>query len=178
MLTWHCKAIVASAGPSTHSALARTRQLMWTSWYALVSGYPKYLYPKDLLSAVRSDSPSQCSSLGAINFDLLRMMYGACQGRSQSRTRCLFTTLTQVSLFPGDAGMKEYVLRTSKKTGDSSAAVSQSLDALRAHVRVYFPSDGTVASSLGGKHVSLMDPLSCETGVFVPATITQEELGY
>jgi hypothetical protein len=61
--------------------------------------------------------------------------------------------------------MKEYVLRTSKKVGDSSAAVSQSLDTLRAHVRVYFPSDGIVASSLGGKHVSPMSLLS--------ATMTQ-----
>jgi hypothetical protein len=52
------------------------------------SRIPQVPLRQGLLSAVRADSPSQCSSLGAVNFDLLRMMYGACQGMSQSRTRC------------------------------------------------------------------------------------------
>lgn len=72
-----------------------------------------------------------CSSLGAINYDLLRMIYHACQG---------------------DAGMKEYVLRTSKKSASSASAISQGLEALRARVRVYFPSQRTVAGSIGGQN--------------------------
>lgn len=50
--------------------------------------------------------------------------------------------------------MKEYVLRTSKKSASSASAISQGLEALRARVRVYFPSQRTVAGSIGGQNVS------------------------
>lgn len=63
--------------------------------------------------------------------------------------------LTDVYPLEGDAGMKEYVLRTSKKSALSASAITQSLETLRARVRVYFPSQRTVASSIGGKNVSL-----------------------
>jgi hypothetical protein len=55
----------------------------------------------------------------------------------------------------GDAGMKEYVLRTSKKSASSPSAVTQGLETLRTHIRVYFPSQQTVDRSLGGRNVSL-----------------------
>ena len=79
----------------------------------------------------------QTSSLGAVTFDFLQMMYNACQG---------------------DSGLKEYDIRTApkaKKAADA-AAVVQRLDALRNHVRVYFPSEDTIQQSRGGKDVSAM----------------------
>ena len=52
--------------------------------------------------------------------------------------------------------MREYEFRTapkSKKSADG-ASVSQRLEVLRSHVRVYFPSEKTIEQSLGGKNVS------------------------
>jgi hypothetical protein len=58
--------------------------------------------------------------------------------------------------------MKEYETRTatkSTKTADA-ASVSQRLEALRSHMRVYFPSEGTIEQSRGGKDVSIASMLS------------------
>ncbi|OIW33324.1 phospholipase D/nuclease [Coniochaeta ligniaria NRRL 30616] len=72
------------------------------------------------------------SSLGAVTYDFLQMIYNACQG---------------------DSGLREYGIRTapkSKKTADG-ASVAQRLETLRSHLRVYFPSEKTIEQSVGGK---------------------------
>ncbi|KXX79467.1 Tyrosyl-DNA phosphodiesterase 1 [Madurella mycetomatis] len=69
-----------------------------------------------------------CSSLGAVNDGLLRALYYACQG---------------------DSGLKEYDTR--KAGRNTKNASSTKLDAIRDHLRVYFPSRGTVIRSKGGK---------------------------
>ncbi|KAB5558681.1 tyrosyl-DNA phosphodiesterase-domain-containing protein [Coniochaeta sp. 2T2.1] len=72
------------------------------------------------------------SSLGAMTYDFLQMIYGACQG---------------------DSGLQEYEARTapkSKKTADAAAAAER-LQKLRSHLRVYFPSETTIDQSRGGR---------------------------
>ncbi|KAB5570054.1 tyrosyl-DNA phosphodiesterase-domain-containing protein [Coniochaeta sp. 2T2.1] len=72
------------------------------------------------------------SSLGAMTYDFLQMIYGACQG---------------------DSGLQEYEARTapkSRKTADV-AAVAERLQKLRSHMRVYFPSETTIDQSRGGR---------------------------
>ncbi|KFH43118.1 hypothetical protein ACRE_061600 [Hapsidospora chrysogenum ATCC 11550] len=68
------------------------------------------------------------ASLGSINTDLIGALYNACQG---------------------DNGMKEYNARASRKpSGARSAGLSQHL---KDHVRIYFPTEETVAKSRGGR---------------------------
>jgi hypothetical protein len=67
------------------------------------------------------------ASLGAINTDLVGALYNACQG---------------------DNGMKEYSSRISRKPGTKPGNPSQEL---KEHVRIYFPTDQTVAKSRGGR---------------------------
>ncbi|ROW12109.1 hypothetical protein VMCG_00047 [Cytospora schulzeri] len=69
-----------------------------------------------------------CSSIGAVNSDLLTALYNACKG---------------------DSGMKEYSARTGKqrKSKDVSSATKRDFEG---HIRVYFPSRDTVRQSLGG----------------------------
>ncbi|KUI64949.1 Tyrosyl-DNA phosphodiesterase 1 [Cytospora mali] len=70
-----------------------------------------------------------CSSIGAVNSDLLTALYNACKG---------------------DSGMKEYDTRTGRqrKKKDVSPATNQK-DFL-GHIRVYYPSRETVRQSRGG----------------------------
>ncbi|KAG8161829.1 hypothetical protein KVR01_008816 [Diaporthe batatas] len=70
-----------------------------------------------------------CSSIGAVNSDLMAALYNACKG---------------------DSGMMEYEARTGrrKKNKDASPGVNQ--PAFKEHMRVYFPSRDTVRTSRGG----------------------------
>ncbi|PSR83300.1 tyrosyl-DNA phosphodiesterase-domain-containing protein [Coniella lustricola] len=71
-----------------------------------------------------------CSSIGAVNRDLLSALYNACQG---------------------DDGLKEYEDRTAKpKKGKAFLPNMDSVDSTR--FRVYFPSRETVARSQGGRN--------------------------
>ncbi|KAK3333282.1 tyrosyl-DNA phosphodiesterase-domain-containing protein [Cercophora scortea] len=71
-----------------------------------------------------------CASLGAINPSLLKALYYACQG---------------------DIGLKEYESRTTGRKGKDTST-KDDLGALEDHIRVYFPSQQTVAKSRGGKN--------------------------
>ncbi|KND91454.1 hypothetical protein TOPH_03719 [Tolypocladium ophioglossoides CBS 100239] len=68
-----------------------------------------------------------CASLGSIKGELVEAMYNACQG---------------------DAGMKEYHARTSRKPSDKRSKPSQ---LLKDRFRIYFPTNQTVSESRGGR---------------------------
>ncbi|KAK0711148.1 tyrosyl-DNA phosphodiesterase-domain-containing protein [Lasiosphaeris hirsuta] len=72
-----------------------------------------------------------CASIGAVNNSLLRALYYACQG---------------------DSGMKEYESRTAGSKAKGVTGADGDMDTLKSHVRVYFPSQETVAQSRGGKN--------------------------
>ncbi|KAK3357465.1 tyrosyl-DNA phosphodiesterase-domain-containing protein [Lasiosphaeria hispida] len=73
------------------------------------------------------------ASLGAVNASLLRALYYACQG---------------------DSGMKEYKSRAASRKAKGDTGTDDDLDTLKSHVRVYFPSQETVAQSRGGKNAA------------------------
>ena len=81
---------------------------------------------------VADQIPTQCASLGAVNYSLTCALYNACQG---------------------DSGLKEYESRPTAK-GKSTASADDAVSAVKRHMRIFFPSRDTVAQSLGGKDVS------------------------
>ncbi|KAK4455898.1 tyrosyl-DNA phosphodiesterase-domain-containing protein [Podospora aff. communis PSN243] len=69
------------------------------------------------------------ASIGAVNYDLLRGLYFACQG---------------------DSGLKQYQLRTARLKARTIAGGDDDTETLDKHIRVYFPSLQTVKESRGG----------------------------
>ncbi|KAK3692774.1 tyrosyl-DNA phosphodiesterase-domain-containing protein [Podospora appendiculata] len=84
----------------------------------------------DLSSKQTVEVDYVCASLGAINSSLLKALYYACQG---------------------DSGLKEYESRATGRRGKDTSA-KDDLGTLEGHIRVYFPSQQTVAKSRGGKN--------------------------
>lgn len=61
----------------------------------------------------------------------------------------VFSLLTSLLVSLGDTGMKEYTARTTRKPPAGSGPPQT----LRDHLRIYFPTEQTVASSRGGRGV-------------------------
>ncbi|KAK2605267.1 hypothetical protein N8I77_008116 [Diaporthe amygdali] len=70
-----------------------------------------------------------CSSIGAVNNDLLAALYNACKG---------------------DSGMMEYDDRTRRQKKSKDAPPAANETGFKEHMRVYFPSRDTVRTSRGG----------------------------
>ncbi|KAJ0116542.1 hypothetical protein J7T55_007522 [Diaporthe amygdali] len=71
----------------------------------------------------------RCSSIGAVNNDLLAALYNACKG---------------------DSGMMEYDERTRRQKKNKDAPPAANETGFKEHMRVYFPSRDTVRTSRGG----------------------------
>ncbi|KAK7736876.1 hypothetical protein SLS63_003225 [Diaporthe eres] len=74
-----------------------------------------------------------CSSIGAVNNDLMAALYNACKG---------------------DSGMMEYEARTGKQKKNKGAPPGANQEDFKEHMRVYFPSRDTVRTSRGGMNNS------------------------
>ncbi|KJR86373.1 uncharacterized protein SPSK_02475 [Sporothrix schenckii 1099-18] len=115
-----------------------------------------------------------CSSVGSVSDDLLNALYFACQG---------------------DSGLKELESRTKRPRGGKGKSVAAP-EAAPANpnspqncLRLYFPSDETVGSSIGGKNKKwweapsfpkaiLRDVQNVRTGVLMHTKLLFVRLGY
>ena len=91
-----------------------------------------------------------CSSVGSIKPNLIECIYNACQGNA-----AVAWLAQAVPADPqprlGDSGLKEYESRPKggRKAKDSAPPETNVSDAL-SRIRVYYPSQETVAQSIGG----------------------------